>query len=439
MLEHVPTLWPCHSHTPLTPNFPSLQPASQAQESLEDKVKAITTTVAAKQTLLEQCNTAAASAETDAAATRQESDSKLQRASTAQVEAVQALREAAEAKSKAEVDEQEAAEADRKSQAARLKSVESQTAARVAQQKAASKQEAASDSQREAAESRESWEAAQKRAVTERERAVSALHDTKQVAAALLPLKRALDQSAAGCDGSAVESSSSKRSRTDGASAQLVMYAASNNLKAILSQLRLRSSSSSSPVTIDLQGREIVHNGTLTIPSGVTLRNGSITGGSDADLSVDGAGVVFESLVVCGGLFGVSVCSGGSLRMTACEIQGCFVGVFVEDSGSLQATGLKVLNSTLFSLYLSVNSTANLVGGEVSSTSSSCGICMSNSSSMTGTNLQITSKGGTAIHLSDETKVSLSGCSIISHVNAIRRCPGASLVMSDCVVNGVST
>lgn len=364
------------------------------------------------------------------------------------------------------------------------KSVEAQIAA-IAAQVAAKQLEvkrctaAATSAAADAAE-------AHKRAEETHIKASAAMEDLRLLTAAFKPLQLSLGLPTLDTKWEAPQLGTSGTVMIAKPSKQVILVT-SNDLGDLLETIAL--SDTSIPVIYDFQGREMKYkdksNASLSINS-MTWRNGKIMLPAETQLSLDVActGMVLESISVSGG-GGVRVLDGGSLTMTACEVQGssnmglhlegtgtlvandvnvmkCIKkGIYLEGSGSLVATNVNVSDSegsgvalvgtcsmqasnlkvtkTEYGIFLSGSSTAVLTGCDVGDTKY-YGICMMGSSSMVGTRVRITGAGADVLNMAGEAKLALTGCSMRNNPGK----PGvikekASLVLTRCLVEGTVT
>lgn len=261
---------------------------------------------------------------------------------------------------------------------------------------------------------------------------------TNQFNAALLPLKQflGLTGAAAGSASPLHGQSCNKRTRADSPAQpavaltpavqptiqpavtltpiQRVIMVTSNQLSDVLDQM----ADSSTPAIYDFMGRCMQSNGrrdVKLVSDGVTWRNGKIVlpspkldrGAGGSSLLVSGKGVVFESITVTGGQAGVKLVSGGSLRMTGCEIRNANFALRLEDHASLVATNLTVCRSASCAAFLQGSSTATLIDCDISE-SEYDGICLRDSSSLYGTRMHVQGCGDNMISMWETSLMRLS-------------------------------
>lgn len=219
---------------------------------------------------------------------------------------------------------------------------------------------------------------------------------------------------------------------------QLVLVT-SNKLEEIMEQMRLNPA----PTIYDFQGHQMVSSSQgilMTIPGGVTWRNGTIMltgegGVRGQGLVVGGANVVLTSVSIVGGLEGVSVRSGGSLTMADCKIVDCCCGVRLSGSAAIVASNLKMLNCSDSSFFLQGGSSADVLGCEVRG--SYQGIYMNENSSFVGTRMSVTGVQGNAVSLHDGARLSLSGSCITEDPGKLGVVKDkASVLLFHCTVAG---
>ncbi|MEW5314666.1 MAG: hypothetical protein WDW38_006142 [Sanguina aurantia] len=164
----------------------------------------------------------------------------------------------------------------------------------------------------------------------------------------------------------------------------------SDSLNDVLDQMRLNTS----PTTYNFQGRTIQFSGGQsedpTISSDdVTWRNGTIQWVELQSFYVQSTGVVMEAITVNGGFEGVCVRGDGSLTMTDCEVHGAEYGLALSDTGTLEATTLKVKGCTESSFWLADTSYVVLTDCDIIAHDARFAISMHDLSKMTGKRVEI--------------------------------------------------
>lgn len=192
-----------------------------------------------------------------------------------------------------------------------------------------------------------------------------------------------------GADSSIGSVSSSSVSSSDTSVHQTIMVT-SDSLNDVLDQMRLNTS----PTTYNFQGRTIQFSGGQsedpTISSDdVTWRNGTIQWVELQSFYVQSTGVVMEAITVNGGFEGVCVRGDGSLTMTDCEVHGAEYGLALSDTGTLEATTLKVKGCTESSFWLADTSYVVLTDCDIIAHDARFAISMHDLSKMTGKRVEI--------------------------------------------------
>lgn len=204
-------------------------------------------------------------------------------------------------------------------------------------------------------------------------------------------LRDSLPGGGAGSSIGSVSSSggSSSVSSSDTSVHQTIMVT-SDSLNDVLDQMRLNTS----PTTYNFQGRAMQFSGGQsedpTISSDdVTWRNGTIQLVGLQSLYVQSTGVVMEAITVNGGFEGVCVRGDGSLTMTDCEVHGAEYGLALSDTGTLEATTLKVKGCTESSFWLADTSSVDLTDCDIFAHYAKFAISMTDLSLMTGESVEI--------------------------------------------------
>ncbi|MEW5307297.1 MAG: hypothetical protein WDW38_001322 [Sanguina aurantia] len=383
----------------------------------EASINAVTADMAASRLLVQQCETAQASAETAVDDLQSELAGRVEEADSAEAAATEALQAAAQAAA----------------------------TARAAQQAAADTRTAADVAQRGVVEVRGRKQAAQSRASAARGSLATATEGLRGLTARLQPLKRSLDAAENGAGGSTAEagsssssSSGSKRGETDEPPAPApapVVLVGSKRVREVVALMQL----SSIPTVYDLEGQ------TLSFPEGeglrlhgrATLRNGRVDLGPAGMLQSHGSDVVLEFITVVGKLVGVVV-MGGSLTMTACEVRGCNTGVEVMGGSVFTASGLYLLDCGDVGIRLSGSSKASISTGTITGTGTA-GISMCQHSSMAGAQMHITARENSAADVRHHANLALTGCTLVGQQpgeRLVRVCDDGSVVITGCALNG---
>lgn len=258
--------------------------------------------------------------------------------------------------------------------------------------------------------------------------ALLATLDLSQLNDSLLPLKRSMDGTGSDATGSQAQTSNRKRVRFAPTSQppsplpppslplppppqqlhQAPVCVESVDLGALIEQMQ---SNHGIPAVYDLQGMvmQYLQPGPPTIVSpGITLRNGTIQLRPNQSLEVESRGVTLHSVSVVGGNTGVIVSSGGSISMTACNIQDVEMGVWLMGNGTLEASNLNVTNARAGGLCMEGRSTATLSDSKLCGRGRLLFLDAQASASLTG--CRLTSETGRPIAVYDEASLQLSGC-----------------------------